>query len=382
MRRPAALLRSLRPSLPAGVLLAMAFITFALAASPFLFAPLAEAYDISFTTASLVAVFQLGGFVAGAWLAGRVLLPRRRVLVAGLVAAVVTNGASALLPVLPVLIGLRFLSGLVLGVLSWFAWVQVFGDDRGTGEMAVIGPVTGIAASPLIAVFADRGGAAAVFGLLAVLALVPLVFNRGTGASHRVPPRSGRSRPILVAKVVLGALGLFTLGGSSVFQYVVVLGIERLGMTASSISIVLSVNAAASIPSARWSGNRGHPGFWVIVTGMCAMTMTMAPRPAVYAAAIAVWGFAFWMAVPGVFSVLASRSRHPADRAGDAQAVMAAGRVVGPLVGAAVLDVGGSVALGIVGGSLMIVAGLIVAAVGAFTGPFAAGAVPHDPPGP
>jgi DHA1 family inner membrane transport protein len=75
------------------------------------------------------------------------------------------------------------------------------------------------------------------------------------------------------------------------------------------------------------------------------------------------WGFAFWMAVPGVFGALADRSANPADRAGDAQAVMAGGRVIGPLVGGVILDVVGTPWLGVVGGGLIIAAGLVVLTV-------------------
>ena len=70
-----------------------------------------------------------------------------------------------------------------------------------------------------------------------------------------------------------------------------------------------------------------------------------------------IWGFSFWMAVPASFLLLAERSRYPDERAGDAQAVLAAGRVVGPLIGGAVYAVS-IPALGVVGGAIVGIAAL------------------------
>ena len=68
------------------------------------------------------------------------------------------------------------------------------------------------------------------------------------------------------------------------------------------------------------------------------------------------------MAVPGSYTLLAERSRFPTERAGDAQAAMAFGRALGPLV--AVLVAGGEYAmLGWVGGGLLVVAGALLVAV-------------------
>jgi predicted MFS family arabinose efflux permease len=343
-----------------GILLAVGFSTFVLSATPFLLDLVADEYGIGLAAASLIGVFQLGGFVLGSWGSGRWLTPRRRVFIAALLLAVAANLLSIALPPFPLLIALRFVSGLSLGLISWFAWVQVFGDDSRMGEIAVMGPISGILASPLIALFADGGGAAGVFFLLAILSLVPLVFNRGSGAADRVPKRTARSSPIPVARVLLAALGLFTIGGSATFQYAVVLGTGRPGLDPATIALIFSANSLAGIPAARWPWRRGLPGPWLIVTGACAAVMALTPVPLVFAASIMLWGFAFWMGVPGVFKVLAERSAHPADRAGDAQAVMAAGRVVGPLIGGAILDGLGSAALGLIGGSLMASAGVIV----------------------
>lgn len=363
MQIPIRLVLLLRPSVSTGILLGVGFSTFVLSATPFLFGLVSQEYGIGLTAASLIGVLQLGGFVVGSWGSGRWLRPRRRVFIVALVLAVASNLASAALPPFVVLIALRFVSGLSLGLISWFAWVQVFGDEHRMGDIAVIGPVAGILASPLIAVFATGGGPAGVFLLLAVLACVPLVFNRGSGAAHAVPPKRKRSVPVRAAKILLVSLGLFSLGGSSVFQYAVVLGTGQVGLDARTVALVFSANSLASIPSARWPWRRGIPGPWLMATGGCALALGTASSGIVFTAAIAFWGFSFWMAIPGVFTVLAERSVHPSDRAGDAQAIMASGRVAGPLLGGFLLDGFGSTVLGVVGGSLMAASGLLVYAV-------------------
>ena len=376
MQVPIRLTALLRPSVAPGVLLAVAFSTFVLSATPFLLALVEEEYRVGLTAASLIGVAQLGGFTLGSWGAGMRLRPRRRVFVAALVVALLANLASAALPPFPVLVGLRLASGLSLGMITWFAWVQVFGDDRRMADIAVMGPLSGIVASPLIAAFAVQGGAGAVFALLGGLAALPLLLNRGTGASHQVTPRTDRSRPVPAAAVMLVALGLFTLGGSSVFQYAVVVGTGRVGLSATEVALIFSLNALVGIPAAKWPWRRGVPGPWLGLTGVCAVCSMVVADPVVFGLALVVWGFGFWMAIPGVFSALAERSANPGDRAGDAQALMAGGRVAGPFVGGLVIDGFGEAWLGVIGGGTMLVAAGTVFAVRRLTPP----RQPHEAP--
>jgi len=349
----------LRPSVSPGILLAVGFSTFALASTPFVIDLVIDEYSVSLTEASLVGVTQLGGFVISSWAAGRYLSPHRRVFVFTLALAVAANLLSATLPPYLILMGLRFVSGVSLGMISWFAWVQVFGDDKGMGDIAAMGPLAGVVASPLIALFAT-GGSNKVFLLLGVVAIAPLVMNRGSGATHLVPAPSARSSPVPAAIIMLAALGLFMVGGSAVFQYAVVLGTGDLEMSRGTIALIMSANAIVSIPAAKWPWNRGLPGPWMAATAVCALLATTTSSQYVFAAAITLWGFGFWMGLPSAFKVLAERSINPGDRAGDAQAIMAAGRVVGPLIGGLLLDRSGPNALGIVGPGLMVGASLIV----------------------
>ena len=93
----------------------------------------------------------------------------------------------------------------------------------------------------------------------------------------------------------------------------------------------------------------------MLVTASCAVTVGVIHHPVAFWIALPLWGFSFWMATPAAFALLAERSRYPSERAGDAQAVMAAGRVGGPLVGGAALAISPAV-LGIIGGGIVAIA--------------------------
>ena len=86
-----------------------------------------------------------------------------------------------------------------------------------------------------------------------------------------------------------------------------------------------------------------------------AITLGFAHHPISFALAVTSWGFFFWMAVPACFSVLAAHSKYPAERAGGAQAYMAGGRVIGPLIGGTMFAVSPQL-LGLVGAAIMIMA--------------------------
>ena len=364
MQVPIRLLRAIRPSEHPGLLLATAYGTAVLSVAPFLLPALSDAYGVGLGLASFATAAQLLGFVAGSWGAGRFLRPRGRVLGIALLVSVAAHGLSALLPPFALLVGLRVVSGVALGLITWFSWTLVFGDDVRMSEIAVVGPIIGITTAPIAAELVDRFGPRGIFVALAVTALVPLAFSRHSGSDHEriVTPRAervagGRSRPAAGVRPILALLGLMTVGGSSVFTFGAVIAADRTTLSLSAISLAYSANALASIPSARWSGRRGPAGAWIVGCGVCAVVMGAATSGPLFVVAIAFWGFAFWMGTPGAFSLLAARSANPGDRAGDAQAVMAAGRVVGPLAGGVLLDATSAGVLGVVGGVVVGAAG-------------------------
>jgi DHA1 family inner membrane transport protein len=85
--------------------------------------------------------------------------------------------------------------------------------------------------------------------------------------------------------------------------------------------------------------------------------------PPIFFAAMLLWGFSWWVVVPAVFQLLAARSLTPAERIGDAQALMAVGRVFGPILGGIAVAGESFGRLSVTGASVMFAGALIVVAV-------------------
>jgi DHA1 family inner membrane transport protein len=357
LQAPVRLLFALRPQVPAGILSATAVSTVVFAATPFLVKGVSIDQGVDVATVGIISTAQLAGFMLTSWGAGRVLRPRRRMMVIAVLIGFVANLASALTPWFTLLVGVRFLSGVSLGLIAWIAWAEAFGDDEKVGDVAVIGPLVGIVSAPLVATVIDVSGTDLLFALLAVAQLVPLVFIRGMRLEAAARPRRTRHRPTRAAAAILVCLGTITFGGSAVFVFASVIGQDDVGLSPLAVAFVFSFNSAASVPSARYRGTRKLPGFWMLMTGVMAITVGTVHHAAAFWIALPLWGFCFWMGTPGAFSLLAERSNYPDERAGDAQAVMAAGRVFGPLLGGALYSVS-AVWLGAVGGAIMMSAGL------------------------
>ena len=362
MHVPYRLQNAFRVQAEIGIVAAMAVATATFVATPLVLSPLADDFDVSTGTVALFSAAQLGFFVVGSSLAGRLTDPSTRLFVLALVVLSAANLASAAAPALAVLIGLRSIAGLALGTLTWLAYSQVFGDADRTGDLTVVGPIAAVVAAPVFGVVIDTIGARAVFVVLAGLALLPLL----RPPEVRVPPvtaSTGRNPAVRSALVVIAALALATLGGSAVFVFIGALGEQQYGMSALTISLVFSANAAASIPSARYRGRRPFAGGFYLVTAVCALLVGLLDEPAALWAILVVWGAAFWAATPGAYTVLAERSRYPSERAGDAQAAMAAGRAIGPLLGGVLVSAGSFETLSIVGSVMLAVAAVTIVAV-------------------
>jgi DHA1 family inner membrane transport protein len=364
MQIPVQLHRAFRPAVRPGVLLSLAVSTVALTATPFLVPAVADEFGVSLGLAAVISSAQLAGFVVGAWVAGRWLRP-----VPALVrAALLLTGAgyllSAVVPAFAALVALRVVSGVGLGVVTWAAWCGAFGDRRRMADVAVVGPVVGAVSAPIIGAIAAAGGSRAVFVCLGLLAAAPLWFDMGAPA--HVASGGRRSRPVPAAAVLLGALFVLTMAGSAVFVYAAALGTDHAGMTTTAVSVAFALNAIAGVPSARWSGDRRWGGLWLLGVAACAVSVATTTDARLFVLALAGWGFFFWMGVPAVYQLLAERSQNPADRAGDAQALMAIGRVIGPLVGGAMITAGSAVTLGLASGLLLVAAALTTVAVEVF----------------
>jgi DHA1 family inner membrane transport protein len=350
---PIRLLAAAKPSVPAALLVAIASSTAVFAATPFLLPAVSDEYDVAVSTAGWMSTTQLAGFVVASWVGGRFLRPIRSVFVIGTLIGVLANLGSAAAPTFELLVMMRFASGLSLGFAAWIAWQAAFGDTEKTGDVAVVGPLVGMVMSPLIVVLLESIGLRWLFIILAVITATPLIWARQVARTDRLRPHRTRHTPTRAARAILFALGTITLGGSSVFVYSAAIGKDLDGLSPLTVSLLFSGNALAGIPSARWTGRRGPAGIWFLATALCALAIAASRSGLVFGAAIVGWGFVFFMGVPAAFNLLAARSNFPEERAGDAQAMMALGRVFGPIMGGTLLAAGSEVALGFVSAAVM-----------------------------
>ena len=355
MTAPLRLLAAAKPTVPAALLTAIATSTAVFAATPFLLPSVADEFDVAVGTAGLMSTTQLAGFVVASWVGGRFLRPVRTVFVVGALLGVLANLGSAAAPTFELLAALRFVSGLSLGLAAWIAWQAAFGDTDKTGDVAVVGPLVGVLVSPMIAIVLETAGLRWLFVILAVVTAIPLAFAGRVPRVDRLRPHRTRHAPTRAARAILVALCAITLGGSSVFVYAAAIGVELDGLTPLTVSLLFSGNALASIPSARWTGRRGPAGLWFMITAVCALVIAVARSGPLFSIAIVGWGFVFFMGVPAAFTLLAARSNFPEERAGDAQAVMALGRVFGPLLGGALYATGSTGTLGLAAAAVMMV---------------------------
>jgi MFS transporter, DHA1 family, inner membrane transport protein len=330
-------------------------------ATPLVLTQLADEFGITVGAVGLISTAQLGGFVVASWFAGRFLRPLRPLFISMCLIGIGSNLASSVAPNLASLCASSFVCGLTLGLAAWFGWQAAFGNPQRVGDVAVIGPIVGALGSPLVALLVDKVGIRAVYLLLAALMALPLLLSRQIDATSSVPRRAARRHPSTrAARAILVALGMITLSGSAVFVFAASIGQQRNGLSPFVVSLVYSANALAGIPAARWKGRRGPAGCWYLVISVLAFLVPAASSTLVYVVAIVAWGACFFMALPAAFWLLASRSNFPEERAGDAQAIMALGRVFGPLVGGAIVANGELVALGVVAGGVMAAASIVL----------------------
>jgi len=350
---PVRLLAAAKPSVPAALLVAIASSTAVFTATPFLLSEVSDEYGVAISTAGWMSTAQLAGFVLASWIGGRFLRPVRSVLVLGTLIGVVANLASAAAPTFEMLAITRFGSGLSLGFAAWIAWQAAFGDIEKTGDVAVVGPLVGMVMAPMIALILESIGLRWLFVVLALITATPLIWARQVPRVDRLRPHRTRHTPTRAARAILIALGMITLGGSSVFVYSAAIGKDLDGLSPLTVSLLFSGNALAAIPSARWTGRRGPAGIWFIATAVCALAIASSRSGIVFGVAMVGWGFVFFMGIPAAFNLLAERSNFPEERAGDAQAVMALGRVFGPIMGGVLLAAGSEVTLGMVAAAVM-----------------------------
>ncbi len=360
--RVATLVRSsLRTATAPGLVAIIAVTSAVFTATPLVLGSVAERFDVSISTAGLFSAAQLGAFVIGSWSAPRLLQPRTPVFRWAVGFLAVANAVSVIALTFVAFALARGVAGLALGVVTWLAWSQVFGDPEAQGDLSVVGPLSGMVFAPMLGIILQFGDDRWVYAVLAVAAgaclFAPVSFHA------RSVDRAIPHRPTLQAVLLILALGTLTMGGNAVFIYSGVQLGDKLGLSPALVALCYSLNALAGIPSARWRGPRPAAGLWLIVTGLCAWQFTVADSVPLAIGILVLWGFSFQAGVPGVFSLLAQRSNYPAERAGDAQAVMGLGRAIAPLLGGAVIALGQYQALGVCAALLMGWSGLTALAV-------------------
>ena len=329
-------------------------------ATPFLLPDVSNRLAIDIGATGLLSTAQVGSFAVASFFAGRMFRPRRRLHYGSLLLVGLATAASSFTTTFPLLLATRMLAGIGMGALTWIAWADATRFTRGIGDVAAVAPVTATLASPVIGWLTQTGGYPLVFGCLAIVSVLAMTAPVDFGDLPRIGRNVSGSHS---NRVLLGGLLILSVGGSAVFIFTGAAAQTVHGLSPVTVSWALSLNAIAGVFATRRHARTGTAGYWLAGTALSALVVGTITSSLVFFVAMALWGFAFWMAVPTVFRLLAERSLNPSERMGDAQAAMAAGRVFGPLLGGVALGAGQFTRLSIVGASVMLSAAVIVAIV-------------------
>ncbi len=335
MLGPSRLYLSLRQNADAGLVAAIAAVSAFFAATPFLIPVIAEEYDVSLGLSGLVSTAQVGAFALVVFIAGRTLATSRRYLIGASAVSVAANLLSLTAPTYGILLALRVVAGGAGGVLVWLSWAKAMRLSGSMRNVAAAGPFTVFVATPLIGWLADRFGTDAVFALLALVAMPAIVLPAEFAGYRHERRRMSPSRSNVVLVV---AMGVMTMAGSSLFVYGATVG-RTIGIDPFVVSLAFSGNALAGFVAARRTPRR-PVALWPIVIAVCAIAVGVSERSLLFVPALVLWGYAFWMATPAILASIAAWSLAPEERVGDTQSAMAAGRAIGPAVGAALVGDG------------------------------------------
>jgi len=360
MSIPTRVIQAVRPQASLGVIGGAAVVAATFAATPFLLPDVAKRMAIDIGSTGLLSTAQVGSFALASFLAGRLFHPRRRLHYGSLGLVALATVGSALSTTFPILVATRIVAGLGMGTITWIAWADATRFAKGMGDVAAVAPLTAAIASPLIGLLIEVGSYPWVFGALATLALGATLLPVDFGELPRIGRNVSGSRS---NRVLLTSLLILSVGGSSVFIFSGATAQSVQGLSAVTVSWALSLNAIAGVVATRRHARTGSAWFWFVGTATAALAVGAVTSSMVFFVAMALWGFAFWMAVPAVFRLLTERSYHPSERMGDAQAAMAVGRVFGPIVGGLALGAGQFTRLSIVGSAVILVAALLVGVV-------------------
>jgi len=358
MQTPTKIAYGGRPGAPAGLIAATAAVTTMFVATPFLVPAIASRYDVTEGTVGAISIAQVGTFAAVTFILPRLFRPSGRSLRFAAAALLALNIFSMMPNWFPMLIALRVVAGGAAGAMTWLTWTDAMTRKSSMAAIAATGPVVALIAAPLMALASSQGDRA-VYGILAlitipaVLLFVPL---SGTRRTRGVISGSKSNRLLLLS---LGALTFF---GSAVFINLAVVARDLHGLSPLATSFAFSLNAAGGLLGARLSIKHVYPGWFILTIGPAVALTVLGPTPGFFIG-MAWWGFAFWMAVPGILQMLVDRSLEPAERAGDGQGLMALGRALGPAMGGYFVDAGGLTTLAVISGLGIATSGSVVIGV-------------------
>lgn len=359
MFAPTRLIYSLRPAAPPAILASAAAVAAMFAATPFLIPEVSGRYGVTEGLAAGISVAQVGAFAAASMLLPRFFAASGKLLQISALGLLFANALSVLPNVFWVLIALRLLAGVAAGSLTWVSWADAMRRPRSMAGVASAGPVTALIATPLISALAQLGDRA-VYAALAVVVLPAALMKMDIVVEVGRRKRVSRSRS---NRVLLAALFLQALAGASLFIFLAVAAREMLGLSTLAASFGFSLNAATGLAGTRLASRHRRPGWWLASIGPAALLTVLGGSAWLFFVAMAWWGFAFWMGVPGVLAMLSERSLEAGERAGDAQGLMAVGRALAPLLGGGLVDAGAFPTLAGVAGTGVMLSGLMVIGV-------------------
>ncbi len=358
---PIRALVAFRPSAAPGLLAGAAAVSGLFAATAFLIGPVASRFGVPVGTAGLISAVQVGGFTVATLIAGRKIRADGRILVGAAIVQVAANLVSAAAGWFWLLLVARLVAGVGAGLVTWMAWLDAMRKHEVMRDVAGIGPLTSLVAAPLFGVLSSRWGDRPVFLVLAVLAAVPLAFH--VDLSGESAPGRRKVSPSRSNLVLLGSLALLTLAGSSMFMFTIAMADARIHLDPSVAALAISANAAAGLTATRLRTGSDAASPWLAGIVASISVMIAFPVAPVFYVSMMTWGFCFWMAVPRVLRMVAAWSLAPAERVGDAQGLMALGRVDGPAIGGMLVGGGAYISVGIEAAVVTGLAAVVVAGV-------------------
>ncbi|MEN8233698.1 MAG: MFS transporter [Actinomycetota bacterium] len=320
---------------PVALVVATATVALMFTATPFLIPAISERYGVSEGAVGAVSLAQVGAFAAANFVLPRLFAPSGRILRIMALALLVLNALSIVPDVYAVLVALRLAAGFAAGAMTWLTWTDAMQKRTSMAAIAVTGPLTSLVGAPLLAVIAQQGDRA-VYAVLAVAMIPAVAFTADVAGTKRVRGAVSRSRS---NRVLLGAAASLTLVGSALFINAALVARDVHGLSSLAASLAFSLNAAGGLLGARLSTRHRRPGWWIVSIAPATLLLVLGPAWGFFVG-MTWWGFAFWMSIPGILVMLSERSLEPSERAGDAQALIALGRAVGPVLGGAFVDVG------------------------------------------